>query len=121
VLKTLPANFTKLIAEDTEKWGKVILAQHQGGFTQHLGPEGCEHSGQRVVALLFATGRLTECPNRVRFGRADHLLGARIRDRCSSLSGPISVQVESGQPWASRGHPQPTRLLIGSVTTAGSE
>jgi len=35
-------------------------------------------------------------PRWVRLGRADHLLGARIRDRCSSLSGPISVRSDRG-------------------------
>jgi hypothetical protein len=32
----------------------------------------------------------------VRLGRADHLLGARMRDRCSSLSGPVSVRSDRG-------------------------
>jgi hypothetical protein len=32
----------------------------------------------------------------VKLGRADHLLGARMRDRCSSLSGPVSVRSDRG-------------------------
>jgi hypothetical protein len=37
VLALSPADFGKLIADETEKWGKVIRAsQHQGGMTRPI-------------------------------------------------------------------------------------
>src|SRR5258708_35659788 len=50
---------------------------------------------EEFLASIWTSG-LAECHLWVRLGHVDHLLGARMRDRCSSLSGPISVRSDRG-------------------------
>jgi hypothetical protein len=37
-LPITPADFAKIVADETEEWGKVIRGQHQGGSKNHLPP-----------------------------------------------------------------------------------
>jgi len=67
--------------------------------------------------------RKREGPLWVRLGRADHLLGARIRDRCSPVSGPIRggrIGAALGQLWKSLCCP-PFRYIIGCMGWLGGD
>ena len=55
----------------------------------------------------------------IRLGRADHLLGARMRGRCSSVSGPISGG-RTGQPWANSGAARVHHPRAPAIRTAQS-
>jgi hypothetical protein len=61
---------------------------------------GCRRAAGRL-ALRFGTLYGTSMPgagavHHIRLGHADHLPGLRIRGRCSSVSGPISVRSNRG-------------------------
>jgi hypothetical protein len=61
VLPGSPAEFGKLIADETEKWGKVIRAAGRRGISMVFPPHGpaarqilCEHSVERNVGRICA-------------------------------------------------------------------
>src|SRR5258708_114181 len=51
-----------------------------------------ERGGNRYVRPTATAPHLDS----TRLGRADHLHGARMRGRCSSVSGPISIRSDRG-------------------------
>ena len=60
VLAGSPADFGKLIADETEKWGKVMRATHQGGVirtqTFHNFPFGEAQSLTRAAEVIKYSG-----------------------------------------------------------------
>jgi Tripartite tricarboxylate transporter family receptor len=55
-LPITPADFAKIVADETEKWGKVIRGQHQGGLCcdAHLESEKRHWSPRGVIFRLRA-------------------------------------------------------------------
>ena len=62
VLAGSPADFGKLIADETEKWGKVIRRQHQGRSNRRSGRHSI--TPVRRTAAMTAVGTFLPCQPR---------------------------------------------------------